>query len=196
MRTVAALFVEAAGPYSEVEGVDLWPVERDARLYNEAFPVVAHPPCARWCHSLAPLNERRYGYRVGDDGGCFASALDSVRRCGGVLEHPAESIAWRVHCLARPLSGGWMPAGLVDPGWTCEVAQRNYGHPARKRTWLYAVGVDVPSLVWGDGSAPDAVVSWMEPLDRRRKITKREASSTPPAFRDVLLDMARSVRMP
>lgn len=44
MRTVAALYVEADGPYSRVEGVDLWPESRDARKYAGPHPVVAHPP--------------------------------------------------------------------------------------------------------------------------------------------------------
>ena len=37
-------------------------------------------PCDRWCQ-MAPVNQARYGHRVGDDGGCFAAALEAVRRC-------------------------------------------------------------------------------------------------------------------
>lgn len=44
---VAALFVEKDGPYSELNQVDVWDIERDARFYNGPFPVVAHPPCER-----------------------------------------------------------------------------------------------------------------------------------------------------
>ncbi len=37
----------------------------------------------------------------------------------------------------------------VFGGWTCQVEQGHYGHRARKATWLYAVGVALPSLLWG-----------------------------------------------
>lgn len=89
-RPIAALFVDRAGIYASVPGVDTWDESRDARLYAGPHPVVAHPPCTRWCR-LAGLVEARWGYKRGDDGGCFASALASVRKWGGVLEHPAYS---------------------------------------------------------------------------------------------------------
>ena len=54
-QTVAALYVEANGPYAGLEGVDCWPESRDARRYAGPNPVVAHPPCNRWC-SIAPIN--------------------------------------------------------------------------------------------------------------------------------------------
>ena len=199
--TVAALFVDPKGPYIGLPGVDPWDEARDARLYNETHPVVAHPPCARWS-SLAPLVEACHGYRVGEDAGCFAAALDAVRRCGGVIEHPAKSLAWARYGLTAPSpGGGWIRAGWDDTGWTCEVAQRSYGHRARKRTWLYAVGVDLlPSLTWGDGPAAELSMNvGGGPRGRRLKPheymgDKAERIHTPEPFRDVLLAMARSVR--
>ena len=47
-RTIAALYVEENGCYYGLDGVDPWGVTRDARKYDGPFPVVAHPPCARW----------------------------------------------------------------------------------------------------------------------------------------------------
>ena len=47
-RTIAALFVEEGGCYYGLDGVEAWGVSRDARKYDGPFPVVAHPPCARW----------------------------------------------------------------------------------------------------------------------------------------------------
>lgn len=79
---IAALFVATGGCYFGLPDVDPWDAKRDARLYAGPWPVVAHPPCARWCR-LAGLVEARWGYKRGDDGGCFASALASVRKWGG-----------------------------------------------------------------------------------------------------------------
>ena len=96
---VAALFVQKDGCYTNLDHVDAWPESRDARLYDGPFPVVAHPPCQLW-GALAAVNYARWGgehNRPGNDDGCFYSALQSVRRFGGVLEHPAKSRAFAAH---------------------------------------------------------------------------------------------------
>jgi hypothetical protein len=190
--TVAALFVQPRGCYWNLPGVDPWDEARDARTYAGPHPVVAHPPCARWCR-LAGLVEARYGIPRGEDGGTFAAALEAVRQWGGVLEHPAESSAWRAHGLMTPpAGGGWVSAGLGDWGWTCCVEQGHYGHRARKATWLYAAHVELPSLRWGPSSAT-AWVSYCGNHTRGKvvqRMSKRERSATPPAFRDLLISIA------
>jgi hypothetical protein len=197
--TVAALFVHRGGAYFGLPGVDPWDESHDARLYAGPHPVVAHPPCSRWCR-LAGLVEARWGHKRGEDGGCFASALASVRKWGGVLEHPAYSDAWKAHGLARPpRQGRWARADEYG-GWTCHVEQGRYGHPAKKATWLYACRADLPELRWG--SDPDAKskapVSWcgnrVASGENRPRVGKRAAAATPPEFREMLLAMARSVR--
>jgi hypothetical protein len=136
---------------------------------------------------------------VGDDGGCFASALSSVRRYSGVLEHPALSLAWRAFDLPTPSSGGGWQRGTCG-GWSAHVEQRHYGHRARKATWLYAYGVELPSLKWGPGPEPKAWIS----ADRPRaelaamgiaQLTKREAKATPVEFRDLLISIAESANV-
>lgn len=190
--TVAALYVDPNGAYANLPGVELWDEARDARLYAGPWPVVAHPPCARWSVPLCYVNQTRYGLKVGDDGGCFAAALEAVRRFGGVLEHPRDSVAWAWFGLPRPRRGGWVTA-LGDDGMTTAVDQYRYGHEAAKQTWLYAVGVEPAAFDWRPAPPGEtALVSWLNPQIGRRRITKREASRTPPAFRDVLLEMARS----
>lgn len=193
---IAVLFAEPKGSYSELDGIDLWDEARDARKYDGQMKVIAHPPCSRWCQ-LAGLVEKRWGHKKGDDGGCFASALKSVRRCGGVLEHPAYSHAWAAFDLPRPSRhGGWVlgPCG----GYSCHVEQGRYGHPAKKATWLYAYGVPLPDLKWGSDSDVEssALVSWCgnktNRFDKRPRVGKKIASSTPKEFRDVLLSMVRA----
>lgn len=194
MQTVSALFVEKNGPYFGLPGVDPWDAARDARKYEGPFPVVAHPPCSRWCQ-LAGVVEKRYGYKRGEDDGCFESALASVRRWGGVLEHPAYSLAWPRFDLPTPPRAGWLRA--LDGGFVAQVEQGHYGHLARKATWLYAFGVyDLPVLKWGP-SEGKALVSWMNnhgtQHDKRPRVGKRDASKTPNEFREILLRIARSV---
>ena len=213
---VAALFVHAGGAYYGLDDVDPWDSARDATIYAGPHSVVAHPPCSRWCR-LAGLVEARWGHKRGEDGGLFASALASVRRWGGVLEHPAWSAAWPAFGLPVPSRGGGWQRGICG-GWTCHVEQGRYGHPAKKATWLYAFVEDprlLPALRWGSSldTDSDALVSWCGnkvPLPRarigdfpsngntrwreRRRLYPREASATPTEFRDALLSIARSAR--
>lgn len=194
--TVAALYVQTGGAYYGLDDVDPWDEARDARLYDGPWPVVAHPPCSRWC-MLASVNEARYGHAIGDDGGTFKAALEAVRRFGGVLEHPAYSIAWDTFALPVPsTSSGWTQT-LTDSGWSTEIAQAAYGHRARKRTWLYYIGPNPPVLDWrnvdGDGVVGAGVHSGQSA--GRPRVQGSEASATPAALRDVLLDMARSAAM-
>ncbi len=149
---------------------------------------------------LAAVVEARYGHKRGEDGGCFASALASVRKWGGVLEHPASSTAWRRFGLNQPpRTGGWVNADFVG-GWTAFVEQGHWGHLCRKPTWLYAAGdVVLPSLTWGKSAAKLRVRKWKgrpgrPPQGDFAEIPKRLRSGTPPAFRDLLLSIARGVR--
>jgi hypothetical protein len=192
--TVAALYVDPKGVYTNLPDIDVWDEARDARLYAGPWPVVAHPPCARWSKPLAMLNEIRWGLRVGEDGGCFAAALAAVRKWGGVLEHPAYSAAWDRFQLPRPSRGGWTQS-LDDSGLTTEVEQHFYGHACEKKTWLYYIGDNPPTLDWResiDGTLP--VISLLGDNWRTHTVIRHAAASaTPPAFRDMLLEMARSV---
>lgn len=194
---IAALFVETGGTYYGLDDVEPWDLDRDARRYACPWPVVAHPPCNRWSQ-LAPVNAARWGYLVGDDGGTFAAALAAVRRWGGVLEHPARSIAWDRYRLPRPTRGGWTSA-LDDPGITTEIWQSAYGCPAAKATWLYAVGVEPVALDWRRGAAVTARIGDLHPNERRGnalpRLRRAAASRTPPALRDALLSLARSAQL-
>ena len=183
---ISALFVERGGCYWMVPGVDAWDAARDARKYQGPNPVVAHPPCNLWVN-FAALNFQRWGgehNRPGNDGGCFASALDSVRKWGGVLEHPAGSRAFAAHGIPAPVGVGWQSIGRGE--WVCEVWQSAYGHMARKRTWLFLRGVPIP-MRW----ERVAGVCQIGNFDRiKPTLCGKKASATPIAFRDALLSLA------
>lgn len=199
---LAALFVETDGCYFGLDDVDPWDEARDARLYSGPHSVVAHPPCQRWGKYWHGSTRKPHQFQLGDDGGCFEAALKAVECFGGVLEHPAYSHAWAHHYLpVPPRAGGWVRCG---PGFTCHVQQGFYGHLANKPTWLYAVGTTLPVLRWGQGAQrihPRALelhgyekarrMGMMAMVGGKDKTKIRNA--TPPEFRDVLLDIARSV---
>jgi len=194
--TVAALYVQKGGAYYGLPDVDPWDEERDARNYSGPWPVVAHPPCARWS-ALAGLVQHVYGYKIGDDGGCFEAALLAVRRFGGVLEHPAGTRAWTHFGLPRPATnGGWTVT--LDGESVCYVEQGAYGGPSRKPTWLYASGIELPPLRWSSRRRREGDAEWWVGKDhpRRpdaaRRMRGAKASATPVEFRDELLGMARS----
>jgi hypothetical protein len=200
---IAALYVISNGVYSGRPGVACWDETLDARKYAGPWPVVAHPPCARWGRYANGGPAARVPRFAGDDGGCFASALAAVRRFGGILEHPEASAAWmRYSLLAPPKSGGWVKADDVG-GWTCCVSQGNYGHRANKATWLYAVDCQLPVLRWGKSPmSPERARELDAAPDRKRAIktgicqrmSRRQRQSTPPEFAELLLSIARSAR--
>lgn len=198
---IAALYVETGGCYFGLPGVDPWDEARDARRYDGPHPVVAHPPCQRWGNfwfgGTQPNSKR---YKLGDDGGCFKAALSSVRKYGGIIEHPAGSRAWAYFDLATPpADGGWVAADFVG-GWTCCVDQGSYGHRARKSTWLYAHSVDLPSLRWGRVEGEFMLLRAMSKgrmterglSDHAPVVRRKECIATPPAFRDLLISIAIS----
>ncbi len=201
---IAALFVEADGIYSNRADVDCWDIVRDARTYTGSDPVVAHPPCQRWGRYWSGGPSAKVRRIKGDDGGCFESALASVRRCGGVLEHPEASHAWAAFGLARPLARGWTAAG-DGIGWTCRVEQGHYGHRARKATWLYAVAGDLPSLVWGPSVGERLDEGFHSAAERKaaraagrapiKRLSTAENLATPIAFAEILICLAKSRRI-
>ena len=80
-------------------------------------------------------------------------------------------------------------------GYTIEVSQHWWGHPAEKRTWLYIVGVprdQIPPLPEQVPPPPSRVEGRVS-----RGVIERMAKSkrhlTPPAFAAWLVELARRV---
>lgn len=206
---IAALFVETNGPYFGLPDVDPWDVVRDARKYEGPHVVVAHPPCERWGrYATGGPNPKAVRREVGDDDGCFEAAYHAVARFGGVLEHPEATKAYDAFNIARPpRSGGWVQAGRSSGCWVCCVEQGQYGHVARKPTWLFAVAPRevLPELKWGPApratrleegfhSKEEARAARSSPNWKpRKRLSKEQRIHTPIAFRDCLLDIARRI---
>lgn len=180
--TVSALYIDPAGPYPRMV-VDCWDEIRDAKRYDGPNPVVAHPPCGPWgrlsnlCHLQDPT--------------CGPAAVASVRRWGGVLEHPAESRLWRA-CLMP------FPGELPDAwsGLTYAVCQVAWGHCCTKPTWLYIVGVPARLVVDGirTGGVATHRINFGPRGPQLPSAPKERRRMTPPLFGEWLVSLAEAVR--
>lgn len=211
-----------------------WDVERDARRYDGPHPVVVHPPCGPWSrqrhnyrgseHDCAPRavgQVRRWGgvlehpagsLLFGPEPPCVPSPC-SVETAEGEAQH---CVHWwdcddesgdDVHCcrcgLGAPLP---LPGEGVDRygGVTLEVQQVEWGHVARKRTWLYVVGVPqgVVSAILGappyPGRAPTHWVSGWRLAKRGgpppgvKICSAEQRRRTPREFAEALITIARA----
>jgi hypothetical protein len=183
MITVAALYVDPRGPYPSMPGVDCWDEQRDARTYSGPAPVVAHPPCGPW-------SVLRF-FCKHQPRDCALIAVEQVRRWGGVLEHPAQSLLWRECRLP-------LPGGVPDEfgGWSIEVDQVAWGHRARKTTWLYVVGVRPSSVAVLRGGTPTHCVNSRKRDTHLLELSAQGRRRTPPAFAQFLVDIARRASSP
>lgn len=132
---VAALYVDPKGPYPQL-ATDWYDETRDATTYSGPHRVIAHPPCGPWGklkHFCKKQHERRLA----------VVAVEQVRRYGGVLEHPEYSELWTE--LELPPPGFMFPDAFGGVSYV--IAQGDFGHVAPKLTWLYAVGLTVPSWI-------------------------------------------------
>lgn len=190
--TVAVLYTDPLGPYPKMPGVDSWDAKRDARLYEGPHPIVAHPPCGPW-------SKLKHFYQ-GMEHDCAIVALDQVRRFGGVLEHPAHSGLWKAFGLPKP-DTNTKQLGLFDSfGFSIEVCQVDFGHVARKRTWLYFVGVsrgviDLPPKAEPTHWASGGRKAVRGPVPQGIKVcSAQQRRRTPPAFAEWLVALAKQAK--
>lgn len=141
--------------------------------------MVAHPPCRSW-GNLSHFAKPRPGERE-----LAFFAVQQVRRCGGVLEHPVTSKLWREHGL---------PVGRQRDefgGFTLTIDQYWFGHLARKRTNLYICGIDpgkVPNLPFVMGE-PEYMLGTCK-RGHYKELPKSHREATPPELAKWLVDLA------
>lgn len=164
---VSVLFARFDSCYFDLVA-DVWDAERDARNYSGVNPVVAHPPCRAWGR-LSHLAKPRH-----DEKALGLFAVKTIRRVGGVLEHPHASKLWSAAALPLP--------GQVDAwgGYTILVDQGWFGHPAPKPTWLYICGVERDKL-------PPVPVQLHRAGGRTLDLMPAEREKTPVEFAKFLL---------
>jgi len=75
---------------------------------------------------------------------------------------------------------------------TTEISQVAYGHEARKRTWLYAVGIDPSALDWRDMPGRAVIGAGVNSGNCVGRRMSGNTLTTPTAFRDVLIALART----
>jgi hypothetical protein len=134
VRPVHVLFARRRSVYFDL-GVEVYDIERDARTFSGGGAVVAHPPCRAWGRLRGLAKPRPLEKRLA------VWAVHQVRQFGGVLEHPEASSLWPHLDLPRPGCGADRFGG-----WTMGVDQSWFGHPSRKRTLLYVVGVSASKV--------------------------------------------------
>lgn len=184
--TVAALFVCRQSWYKLIPGVEAYDDLTNALTYDGKHPVVAHPPCRAWGNLRTVATRIRPGEK---DYGPWA--IEQVRRCGGVLEHPAESILFD-HCGCPKPGSGKDEYG----GYVIEVDQYHWGHRAAKPTKLYIVGTDdVPKIPHKDGEPKYCItqghgVRIGHPKFKSR-LTDWERMATPKEFAFWLVELAQ-----
>lgn len=190
MRRVAVLYIDPRGPYPKIEdqNLDLWDEARDALTYDGDAPIVAHPDCGPW--------GRLYHMYRGSGHACGPRAVEQVRRNGGVIEHPAHSKLWKHAGLPAPGAG-------VDAwgGYTIAVNQSDWGHCARKPTWIYLCRTQQPAAPPYPGRAPTHWIGGGRGVNRWGSTpvpvgiltcSAQQRRRTPPLFAQWLIDLARS----
>lgn len=189
--TVSVLFARSDSFYKTINDCDVWDKGRDATKFTGASPVVAHPPCRAWGQL------RKLANPLAGEKELALFAVDTVRKNGGVLEHPKKSTLWPAAGLPSP--------GERDKfgGWTLPVFQSWWGHKAEKATLLYIVGCepsnipDLPLLLGeaaficgSPGRRGDGTRLHKGDLGWRPEITKAEREHTPPALAMWLVELA------
>lgn len=168
---VSVLFARSDSCYFDLVA-DVWDIHRDARSYTGPGPVICHPPCRAWGRL------RHWAKPRPDEKALALFAVEQVRRCGGVLEHPYGSTLWRAAQLPLP---GYGPDQYG--GWTLLVEQGWWGHAAPKPTYLYIVGLSRDEV----GELP---VQLRRAVGRTLELSAADRERTPPAFARWLVDLA------
>jgi hypothetical protein len=184
INMIAVLFARTDSKYKQLDGYDVYDIDRDARNYCKNYPVLAHPPCRAWgrlSHMANPREgEKQLAY----------FALAQVRLNGGVLEHPAGSRLWEEAPL--PLAGEFPDE---FGGFTIEIDQYDFGHVAHKQTKLYICGIkmnQLPPMPPKNTAATDRSICGN--VAGTKRCTQYQREYTPDNLIDWMTDICRKIK--
>ena len=155
---VAVLCCSPRSIYRSLPGVECFDRRRDVRTFNGGMRIVAHPPCRSWsafcAHQAKPEpGEKELG----------PLCVDWLRKCGGVLEHPAHSRLWDFCGLPKPV---WTSRGSL---WSIAVNQSLWGDTRSKSTWLCFFGVSPTDIQLPLRLHSPEFATWLVSVARKSK---------------------------
>jgi hypothetical protein len=186
---VAVLCCSAQSVYRSFPGVECYDAKRDVRTFAGGMKVVAHPPCRSWsaycAHQAKPEpGEKELG----------PLCVEWLKKCGGVLEHPAHSRLWDECKLPKPgwtvgwhTGDGWRKDEM--PIWSIEVLQGWWGDSRSKTTWLCFFGIKPLDI-----RVPIRFVDVTGDRRRWQVMSKTQRSATHPAMAEWLVQTARCAK--
>lgn len=163
MKKIKVYFVSKKSNYKNQQEFDCYDEDKNAFNYPPVKPAIYHPPCRLFSKlryfSTAPASEKY----------CALWSMYFVRVYGGIVEHPYDSLLWKMHNINQvnvidEFGGFWL---VVDQHW--------FGFPTRKRTGLYIVGIN-PNEV------PRLELKLYQPTRKFEHLSPTQRSSSPPEF--------------
>lgn len=182
---MAVICVSRHSIYKELDGVECYDIDRDARSFQGGMPVVAHPPCRLWsayCSHQAKSDDPEAERELG------RFCVRMVRENGGVLEQPAHSRLWQEMGLPSPMKCRYAAPELLSNSFSEEISQFWFGDSREKSTWLWFNRIQRHHL--------PAYPFRLKPQGGDRRIwqlmsSKNQRERTPKAFAEWLVECAR-----
>lgn len=162
--------------YHDMDGVEVFDIDRDARTFQGNTPIIGHPPCRAWsafyAHQAKPApGEKELGLWV----------CEKLKECGGVIEQPAYTRLFAAAGL--PLPGEPTRDGV----WSLAVWQWWWGFPTKKATWLAFAGVPRDAVV-----LPFRLHNGQRDRSVWNRQSKNQRSATCREFAEFLISAARA----
>lgn len=169
---ITILFTQTHSIYKSLVE-DTYDKERNALNWKGGNTCIAHPPCRAWGN---------YSHKAKPEPGekeLSIWAIQQVRQWGGILEHPKSSKLFK-QLLPQP--------GKQDlyGGWTLSIDQHWFGHPAKKPTYLYIVGIEPKQIP----AYPISLNRWSNTIE---KMSRHQREHTPLKLAKYLINIAELI---